>query len=571
MASTLVQLLQWRAENQPRKIAYTFLGNSGEADEVSLTYAELDRQARAIAARIQHSAASGSRALLLYHSSIDYIQAFFGCVYANVVAVPTYPPRRNRPNAAFAAILKNSGAALVLTSRSMELEIPLSQLATDEIPSDAARYWRAPDVRPETLAFLQYTSGSTGDPKGVMVSHANLLHNERMIQQAFGHTEQTVVAGWLPLFHDMGLIGNVLQSLYMGVRCILMPPVAFLQRPFRWLQAVSRYRATTSGAPNFAYDLCARKVTDEQAASLDLSSWSVAFSGAEPVRPETLDLFAKRFAPNGFRREAFYPCYGLAEATLLVSGGAHAASPGLCSVDADSLERNFVAPAADDGDTRTLVSCGWAWDTQRIAIVDSDSFRRCPEGHVGEIWVAGPSVAQGYWNRPELTKQTFHAYLQDTNEGPFLRTGDLGFLQQGELFVTGRLKDMIVIRGRNYYPQDIERMVQESHPALEEGHGAAFSVERGGEERLVVAQEVKYTHRRNLNVAEVTGNIREAVAEQFGLDLLAVVLLKSGGVQRTSSGKIQRRTCRANFLANRLDVFEGGTPVHAFSASDSVS
>jgi acyl-CoA synthetase (AMP-forming)/AMP-acid ligase II len=574
MASTLVQLLRWRADDQPHKIAYTFLGNSGE-DEVSLTYEELDRQARAIAARIQNSTASGSRALLLYNSSIDYIQAFFGCVYANVVAVPTYPPRRNRPNAAFAAVLKNSGASLVLTSGSMELDIPLAQLATDEIPGDLAKEWREPDVQPETLAFLQYTSGSTGDPKGVMVSHANLLHNERMIQQAFGHTEETVVAGWLPLFHDMGLIGNVLQSLYMGVRCILMPPVAFLQRPYRWLQAISRYKATTSGAPNFAYDLCARKITDQQAEALDLSSWTVAFSGAEPVRAETLDLFAARFAPYGFRREAFYPCYGLAEATLLVSGGAHSAAPALCSVDADSLERNLVSPATRDRDSRALVSCGWAWDTQRIAIVDSNSFRRCPEGHVGEIWVAGPSVAQGYWNRPELTEQTFHAYVQDahedTNEGPFLRTGDLGFMEQGELFVTGRLKDMIVIRGRNYYPQDIERMVQESHPALETGHGAAFSVELGGEERLVVAQEVKYTHRRNLNVAEVTGNIREAVAEQFGLDLLAVVLLKSGGVQRTSSGKIQRRTCRANFLANRLDLFEAGTPVHAFSASDSVS
>jgi acyl-CoA synthetase (AMP-forming)/AMP-acid ligase II len=570
MASTLVQLLRWRAENQPHQIAYTFLGNSGE-DEVSLTYQELDRQARAIASNIQYLTAPDSRALLLYQSSIDYIQAFFGCVYANVVAVPTYPPRRNRPNAVFTAILKDSGAALVLSSGSMELDVPLHRLATDEISGDTAKDWHEPDVRPEALAFLQYTSGSTGDPKGVMVSHANLLHNERMIQQSFGHTEATIVAGWLPLFHDMGLIGNVLQSLYMGVRCILMPPVAFLQRPYRWLQAVSRYKATTSGAPNFAYDLCARKVTDQQAESLDLSSWTVAFCGAEPVRAETLDLFATRFAPYGFRREAFYPCYGLAEATLLVSGGAHSAAPELRSVDADSLEQNVATAATEDGDARILVSCGWAWDTQRIAIVDSDSFRRCPEGHVGEIWVAGPSVAQGYWNRPELTQQTFHAYTRDTNEGPFLRTGDLGFIEQGELFVTGRLKDMIVIRGRNYYPQDIERMVQASHPALEEGHGAAFSVERGGEERLVVAQEVKYTHRRNLDVAEVTGNIREAVAEQFGLDLLAVVLLKSGGVQRTSSGKIQRRTCKENYLADRLDVFEAATPVHAFSASDSVS
>ncbi len=583
-ASTLVQLLRLRAEFQPRQRAYTFLANltvQGEAEELPLTYEELDQQARSIAAQLQYVAPPGARALLLYPSGIEYIQAFFGCLYAHVIAVPTYPPRRNRPNDAFMALIRDSQATVVLTTKAVleDLQGDITQspdfrgvtwLATDGIARDASKHWREPDVRPETLAFLQYTSGSTGNPKGVMVSHANLLHNEQMIQQAFRHTEQTIVAGWLPLFHDMGLIGNVLQSLYLGVPCILMPPMAFLQKPFRWLQAVSHYRATTSGAPNFAYDLCARKVTEQQAASLDLSCWEVAFSGAEPVRAETLERFASRFAPYGFRREAFYPCYGLAEATLLVSGGEQTAAPALYAVEADSLEQNRVAPAAGDSDNpRTLVSCGWPWDTQRIAVVDSECFRRCPDGQVGEIWVAGPSVAEGYWNRPEETRQTFHAYVQDTHEGPFLRTGDLGFIQHGELFVTGRLKDMIVIRGRNYYPQDIERLVQESHPALEEGRGAAFSVDRMGEERLVVAQEIKHTYRRSLDVAEVTGNIREAVAHQFGLDVLAVVLLKSGGVQRTSSGKIQRRTCRANFLANRLDLFETGTPQAVFSANDS--
>jgi acyl-CoA synthetase (AMP-forming)/AMP-acid ligase II len=582
-ASTLVQLLRWRAARQPFQRAYTFLGASqGEADESNLTYEELDREARTIAAQLQALVPPGSRALLLYPSGIEYVQAFFGCLYASVIAVPTYPPRRNRPNAAFMALLKDSQATVVLTTKAIlaDLEQDISQeselrglnwLATGALAGDSAPdAWREPDVRPETLAFLQYTSGSTGNPKGVMVSHANLLHNERMIQQAFGHTGQTVVAGWLPLFHDMGLIGNVLQSLYLGVNCILMPPMAFLQRPFRWLEAISRYRATTSGAPNFAYDLCARKVTEQQAASLDLSSWAVAFSGAEPVRAETLEQFANKFAPYGFRKDAFYPCYGLAEATLLVSGGAHAAAPPLYAVEADSLEQNRVVPAPGDSKSiRTLVSCGWPWDTQRIAIVDSETFRRCPEGRVGEIWVAGPSVAQGYWNRPEETRQTFQAYVQETNEGPFLRTGDLGFIQNGELFVTGRLKDMIVIRGRNYYPQDIERLVQESHPSLEEGRGVAFSVDRLGEERLVIAQEIKYTHRRSLDVAEVTGNIREAVAQQFGIDILAVVLLKSGGVQRTSSGKIQRRTCRADFLANRLDLFETTTPRNAFSVNNS--
>ncbi len=332
---------------------------------MSLTYEELDRQARAIAAQLQDLVPPGSRALLLYPSGIEYIQAFFGCLYANVIAVPTYPPRRNRPNEAFMALLEDSRATAVLTTKAILADIDrdifqgselrgLHWLATDGIAGDAAHGWREPDVRPETLAFLQYTSGSTGNPKGVMVSHANLLHNEHMIQQAFGHTEQTIVAGWLPLFHDMGLIGNVLQSLYLGVPCILMPPMAFLQKPFRWLEAISRYRATTSGAPNFAYDLCARKVTEQQAASLDLSSWDVAFSGAEPVRAETLDRFTARFAPYGFRREAFYPCYGLAEATLLVSGGAQTAAPPLYSVEADSLEQNRVVPATGDSvNTRT--------------------------------------------------------------------------------------------------------------------------------------------------------------------------------------------------------------------------
>ncbi|MEG3960560.1 AMP-binding protein, partial [Microcoleus sp. herbarium2] len=392
-------------------------------------------------------------------------------------------------------------------------------------------------------------------PKGVMVSHGNLLHNEQMIQQAMQHTEKTIVVGWLPLFHDMGLIGNVLQPMYLGIPCILMSPLAFLQRPLRWLQAISRYKATTSGGPNFAYELCVSKITYEQREALDLSSWDVAFNGSEPVRAEMLDRFATAFEPCGFRREAFYPCYGMAETTLLVSGKLKAALPVLKTVQGNALEQHRVVSASGENDgVRTLVGCGQTLLEQQIVIAHPDTLIRCQPTEVGEIWVWGNSVAQGYWNRPEETQTTFRAYLVDTGEGPFLRTGDLGFLQEGELFVTGRLKDLIIIRGRNHYPQDIELTVEQSHPVLQLNRTAAFSVEVNGQERLVVAYELERTSRRNLDVDEVVGAIRKAVSQQHDLEVYGVLLLKPGSIPKTSSGKIQRHACKAGFLAESLSV-----------------
>jgi acyl transferase domain-containing protein len=362
-----------------------------------------------------------------------------------------------------------------------------------------------------------------------------------------------MLVSWLPLFHDMGLIGNVLQALYVGVPCILMAPAAFLQQPLRWLQAISHYRATTSGAPNFAYDLCVSKITPEQRASLDLSSWTVAFNGAEPVRADTLDRFTTAFAPCGFRREAFYPCYGMAEATLFVSGGLPSDPPLLYQVDRVALEQNRVIAATDE-QARTLVSCGRSWLDQQLVIVDPESRSACPPGQVGEIWVAGPSVAQGYWNRPEQTQETFQAYLADGHAGPFLRTGDLGHLQDGELFITGRLKDLMIIRGRNHHPQDIELTVEQSHPALRAGCGAAFAIEIEGSEQLVVAQEVRRDQLRKLDTEDVIGAIRQAIAEQHELQVHTVLLLKTNSIPRTSSGKIQRHACRAGFLSGGLNI-----------------
>ncbi|HEY9801605.1 MAG TPA: type I polyketide synthase [Leptolyngbyaceae cyanobacterium] len=561
----LVECLRQKVQAHPDKIAYIFLEN-GETESGSFTYRELDQQAQKIAATLQGLVAPGDRALMLYPSGLEFIAAFFGCLYAGVVAVPAYPPRQNQRLSRLQAIVTDAQAKITLTTHALvsniqaqfaqEAELAEMQcLATDQISAEQAQLWQEPELSGSTIAFLQYTSGSTGTPKGVMVTHKNLIHNEQMVELGFGHSDKTIFVGWLPLFHDMGLIGNVLQPLYLGIPCIFMPPVAFLQKPIRWLQAISRYKATTSGGPNFAYDMCVKKVTPEQLASLDLSSWQVAFNGAETVRAATLEQFTATFAPCGFRREAFYPCYGMAEATLFVSGGVATQPPVIQHFQGKALEQNrIIASNPQQEDNRAIVGCGQTYLGQKIVIANPETLKQCGADEVGEIWVSGSSIAKGYWNRPEQTEQTFHAYLADTGEGPFLRTGDLGFLQNGELFVTGRLKDVVIIRGRNHYPQDIELTTERSHPALAPNAGAAFAVEIAGQEQLVVVQEVERTHLRKLNVSEVTGAIRRAVAENHELEVYAVVLLRTMSIPKTSSGKIQRSACKAAFLAGNLDT-----------------
>jgi 8-amino-7-oxononanoate synthase len=573
--SNLVELLLHRARCQPDGIGFTYLID-GENDQLHLTYRELDRQARVIGAWLQAHHLAGQRALLLYPAGLEFIAAFFGCLYAGVIAVPVYPPRRNRSLNRIQAIADDAEAQVALTTelvlnRVMPLidETPhlkqLTWLPTCKLSADLEREWTMPDVGGDTLAFLQYTSGSTGTPKGVALNHANLIHNCALIAHSFEHTRSGKGVFWLPSYHDMGLIGGILQPLYIGCPNVLMSPMSFLQKPFRWLSAISRYQATTSGGPNFAYDLCVRKITPEQRKSLDLSSWRVAFNGAEPVRAETLDAFADAFEPCGFRREAFYPCFGLAEATLIVSGGYVQRPPIIRTFDAAALARNEVLDAEpDDAGARALVGCGENLPDQRIVIVDPDTLVSCPPGHIGEVWVYGPSVAQGYWQQAEATERVFHAKLQDTGEGPFLRTGDLGFLQDGELFITGRLKDLIIVHGVNYYPQDIERTVQQSHPRLRSDCGAAFTVEgKDGGERLVVVQEVE-RHKQS-NFAELFDAVRREVAAEHELVLDAIVLIRAGSVPKTSSGKIQRHACRNGYVAGTLDT------VAVWRAADVVS
>ncbi|MBD2607827.1 AMP-binding protein [Scytonema hofmannii FACHB-248] len=574
-STTIIDILQQHAIQHSDKEVFIFIKhsiNDKSHEETRLNYKELDQVSRKIAnILLQENKNSNLPVLLVFPPGLDFIKAFFGCLYAGMIAVPANPPRRNQSLKRIHSIVADSGARIGLTSKSLlknlqDLLIDTSDiealqwLVVDDLESNnscSVQQEAIPLVKPESIAFLQYTSGSTGDPKAVMVSHSNLVHNEQMIQKAFGHSKETRFVGWLPLYHDMGLVGNVLQPLFLGITSILMSPVDFLQQPYYWLKAISDYRATTSGGPNFAYDLCVRKVTLEQRLSLDLSSWELAFNGAEAIRADTLKAFTEAFEPCGFRRTAFYPCYGMAETTLLVSGGEKEDVPVVYSLDRDALRRGVAIATPnpqEEQTTQLVVGCGHSWEEETIRIVNPETLVTCLDCQVGEIWVAGPHVAQGYWNRSTQTEKTFNAYTTDTQEGPFLRTGDLGFLHDEELFVTGRIKDVIIIRGRNHYPQDIELTVEKSHPALNPGSGAAFSVEINGEERLVIAQEVKRNYLRNLDVNEVATTIRRAVSQEHELQLYAVVLLKTGSILKTSSGKIQRQACRTSFLNNTLSV-----------------
>ncbi|MBA2747188.1 MAG: fatty acyl-AMP ligase [Tatlockia sp.] len=561
---TLIDLLRWRAVHNPNQRAYTFLNGQG-AESESLTYRELDQSAMAIASLIQHRKIQSVPILLLYPPCLEFIAAFFGCLYAGALAVPLYPPKNNQFNERLLAISIETQARIALTMSSMlpktsawaanELQLRnLEWIATDTIDGNETKEWRNPKVKSEDLAFLQYTSGSTAMPKGIMLSHANLAYNQQMIKHAFEHSEKSTVLGWLPLYHDMGLIGNILQPLYVGIPCFLMSPMTFLLKPYRWLEAISRYKVTTSGAPDFAYDLCVNKITPEQSSTLDLSGWDLAFSGSEPVRFETIERFSKAFAPYGFRRESFYPCYGLAEATLLVSGGIKADAPVVHQIEPEATEFAEPCPVASlktADNTFKLVGCGAAKLDERVIIVEPKTFTICPEGVSGEIWVSGHNVAQGYWNRPKETEETFRVYTRDTKDGPFLRTGDLGFIKDGELFIKGRIKDIIIIRGCNHYPQDIEATVESSNLALKSRSGAAFSIELKGKEKLIIVQEVGRNYAR---LDDVAADIRQAVAEKHDLQVYAIVFLKAGSIPRTSSGKIRRFKCKTGFLEQTLNT-----------------
>jgi len=560
---TLAGVARARAAAHPERAAYVFLGNDGD-ERGRLTYGELDRGAREVAAALMRRGLTGERALLLHPPGLEFVRAFLGALYAGVVAVPLFPPRlqgsRVRSHVArVEAVISDARPALALTTVDLRTRLrkagddagtlaELPVLATDDVEDGLPRERvDLPTTGSDDLAFLQYTSGSTSAPRGVKVTHGNLMHNEETLRQAHRHREGDVTVTWLPVFHDMGLIGQVLQSLYTGGRCVCMAPVTFLRDPYRWLEAISEHRAVTSGGPNFAYELCLRRIPEERREGLDLSSWRVAFNGAEPVRAETLDRFTEAFAPYGFRHVAHFPCYGLAEATLFTTGDPLDEPPRIEAFEPGALERRETVRSVGGG--RRLVGCGRTWGGQEVVIADPDTIERCPAGSIGEIWIRGDSVAAGYWNRTDDSGETFAAKLAD-GEGPYLRTGDLGFLRGDRLFIAGRLKDLIILRGRNLYPQDLELTAERSHPGLHPGGGAAFSVELDGEERLVLAQEVE--RRPQAEPEEMLTAIRQAVAEEHQAQPWAVVLLKPRTLPKTSSGKVQRGACRQGFLDGAL-------------------
>ncbi|MBE9223258.1 SDR family NAD(P)-dependent oxidoreductase, partial [Cyanobacterium stanieri LEGE 03274] len=565
--SNFVSLLQERAISHPDQLIFTFLGD-GENESDYLTYHQLDQQARAIAHKLQSEKAKGERALLLYQPGLEFITAFFGCLYAGVIATPAYPPRANRSYTRLSAIIKDAGALFALTTQALKEKIEqkltknnhITCLTTDNIPSSVAQDWQPESISPSETAFLQYTSGSTGTPKGVIVSHGNLIHNSQLIKDYFHNDEHCVGSFWLPPYHDMGLIGGILQPIYSCFHTITLPPVTFLQRPIRWLKAISKYKVTTAGGPNFAYEMCVNSVTPKQKKDLDLSHWKLAFSGAEPVRAETIAKFSQYFADCGFQQKSFYPCYGMAETTLIVSGANPYQSPTIKNISATKLQQNeIVFNPENTTDIQKVVSSGNISPQLEVAIVNPDTLLECPDNSVGEIWVKGESVTQGYWLKKDLTKNTFHAETKDGKKKDFLRTGDLGFIGDGELFVTGRLKDLIIIRGRNHYPQDIEESVGHIHPAINPESGAAFTIETENDEQLVVVFEVKRTFLQKLKQndilqEEIFDAIRQAIAENHELQVYSIVLIRTGSIPKTSSGKIARYASKKEFLDGNLPV-----------------
>jgi acyl-CoA synthetase (AMP-forming)/AMP-acid ligase II len=566
MVTTLVDLLERHACDKPASLSYAFLHEDGSSERRS--FAELYGRVRAVASRLHGLAEKGDRVLLMYQPGLDFIEAMLACFAVGALAVPVQPAQNRRVSGKMAAVMRDSGSRLVLTNAATAkaaqdllpgLDLPeCAWLETDAIEAAEGEGFRRPEVAGEDVAFLQYTSGSTGAPKGVMVTHANILDNEAMIKRAFGHDDSTVFVGWLPLYHDMGLIGNVLQPLFLGIPSVLFAPMAFLVSPVSWLRAVSQWGATTSGAPSFAYEHCVQRVSAADLEGIDLSSWRVAYNGAEPVKAHVIEAFARKFEPYGFRREAFYPCYGMAEATLFISGGDPAKPVSTLPVDPEQIARNRAVEAQDS--PMLLVGCGHAHGDHRVRIVDPETLAVLPDGGIGEIWLQGPSVAAGYWGKPDLTEQTFCARTAD-GDGPCLRTGDLGFQRGGELYVTGRLKDLIIVRGENHYPADIESTVYRNQDVLRSGSVAAFAIETEAETRLVVVAEVERRALAKLEeplVQSIVARARKDVSEAHGLRLHELVLIRPSTLAKTSSGKIRRSHCRELYLSNRLDLADQG-------------
>jgi acyl-CoA synthetase (AMP-forming)/AMP-acid ligase II len=549
-----IHYLQNEALTAPDKEAFIFLEN-GEDEQERLSYGSLQSKAQAYAAYLQENAQVGDRILLCYLPGLDFVAAFMACLYAGMIAVPAYPLRNNHHAQRLITIIADCKPALILGTRAslglMQEQKDFAHLHyvfTEAVPENL-RY-KPQVIKSETLAFLQYTSGSTGAPKGVMVSHGNILANMQAIHHFFCLSRNDKIVSWLPIQHDMGLIGNLLYTIFCGTTEILMPPNAFLEKPLRWLQAITRYEAYAAGGPNFGFQLCIEKIAQEQLAELDLGCWQTAFNGSEPIRAATLKAFSKKFSVCGFSLQKFLPCYGMAETTLLISGKQHEKKPKIAHVDNELLEnRKF---AKNTSSKLALVSSGSVHTSYTLQIVNPETKQLSLPQEIGELWVSGPCVSQGYWNKNKLNKEIFKAKLPNDNNA-YMRTGDLGYLDGKELYITGRLKDLIILQGRNIYPQDIEMAVELCNPALQAGCSAAFSVEVENQEQLVIATEIKRTYRKT-DLSKLFHDIRQAVIQTAEVIPYSIQLLAPTKALRTTSGKIQRQATKARFLAGNLDI-----------------
>jgi len=561
-SETYIEVIKNRVLEKPEHVVFRFL-NDGVNENESLTYRQLELRSKALGAKMQEYGKKGDRVLLLFPPGLSYVASIFACFYSGFIAVPAYPPRRNHKLTRLNTIIADSGAGISIISRKVYNDIErnfaddeklksIRWIIYEDVSDDDALKWADTGIFPGDIALLQYTSGSTGNPKGVMLSQLNLLYNSEYIHRTFEFNSSSVGVNWLPIFHDMGLIGGVLQSAYLGLTNVGMPPTAFLKNPLNWLKAMEKYGGTTGGGPNFGFDYCLEKISDEDKKLLDLSKVKTFYCGAEPVRKPTMEAFSKEF---GIETRQMYPVYGMAETTLIASGGYQSEAPKYISLKSDKLSKGKVEIATDDYDRKVeLVGCGHAWMETVIEIVDPGTFNKLPELNVGEIWVAGPTVAKGYWEKPEETERTFNAFIKNSGEGPFLRTGDLGFLNDGELYITGRLKDMIIIRGVNYYPNDIEFTIQKNSADFRQNGGAAIPVIKDGKEKLVIVQELERTALRKDNHDELISLIRERISDEYELDVYAVCLIRTGSIPLTSSGKIQRRQTKYDYLNKQLNI-----------------
>ncbi len=555
--TTIIQLLEERAKSYPNKKIFIFL-KDGEQETANLTYEQLVIQSKILAKHLVNRNISNQPALLLFPQGLEFIVTLFACFYARVIAIPAYPPTRNKLNR-LDNILANSEAKIVLSNqktfnKSQKFASKLQDqdwLITDNL--SPLKNVAFPKIDPSDIAFLQYTSGSTGQPKGVIISHRNIIANSEFLRVAFELSEQDTCVSWLPLFHDMGLIDGVIQPIYSNYPVYLMTPATFVQRPVTWLQALSKYKATRTGGPNFAYDLCVDKINDNDLEKLDLSKVTCLYNGSEPISAITLKKFIDKFRPAGLNEKVFYPCYGMAEATLQITGIEKETAPTILNLSKSHFGKNLVEINNNQINSISVVGCGYPRLDTQVKIVHPTTKNLTKSNEIGEIWIKGNSISNGYWNNTEITKENFNQVISNTKKTGYYRTGDLGFIHQNELFITGRIKELIIIRGRNYYPQDIEQIIRSAHPALQSNGTAAFSILEE-KEKLIIVQEIKRTFIRDLKETEVFNAIKSKMAEHLDIAANAIVLVTPLSITKTTSGKLMRKECQVNYLKSNLSV-----------------